>query len=37
MDEKSNLIAVGALHLVGEDGLLIQLSNMGYTVEAVKE
>ncbi len=37
MNEKSNLIAVGALHLVGEDGLLIQLSNMGYTVEAVKE
>lgn len=36
MSEKSNLIAVGALHLGGEEGLLYQLAKRGYTVEAVK-
>ena len=33
---KSTFIAVGALHLVGEEGLLNQLEKAGYTVEAVK-
>ena len=33
---KPALIAVGALHLCGEDGLLYQLEKMGYKVEAVK-
>lgn len=33
--EKSNLIAVGALHLVGEKGLIEELRKLGYTVEAV--
>lgn len=37
MKDKSSLIAVGALHLVGEEGLLYQLSQMGYTIEAVKQ
>lgn len=36
MKEKSTLVAVGALHLVGEDGLLHQLSKQGYKVEIVK-
>jgi uncharacterized protein YbaP (TraB family) len=36
MKEKSNLIAVGALHLAGEDGILNQLAAKGYTVEPVK-
>ena len=36
MNDKSNFIAVGALHITGEDGLLYQLHKMGYTVEAVK-
>lgn len=36
MKEKSNLIAVGALHLAGEEGLLFQLAKRGYKVEAVK-
>lgn len=36
MKEKSNLIAVGALHLAGEEGLLYQLAKRGYTIEAVK-
>jgi len=36
MKEKSNLVAVGALHLAGEEGLLYQLAKMGYTIEAVK-
>lgn len=36
MKEKSTLVAVGALHLTGEEGLLYQLSKMGYTVEPVK-
>lgn len=34
--EKSYFIAVGAMHLVGEDGLINQLQSAGYTVEAVK-
>ncbi|MDR1370600.1 MAG: TraB/GumN family protein [Dysgonamonadaceae bacterium] len=36
MKEKSSFIAVGALHLIGEEGLLNQLEQAGYTVEAVK-
>lgn len=36
MKEKSNLIAVGALHLAGEEGILNQLATKGYTVEPVK-
>lgn len=36
MSDKSTLVAVGMLHLAGEEGLLYQLSKMGYTVEAVK-
>lgn len=36
MTDKSTLVAVGTLHLAGEEGLLYQLSKMGYTVEAVK-
>lgn len=36
MKSKSSLIAVGALHLAGEDGLLYQLAKMGYKVEPVK-
>ncbi|NDV94402.1 TraB/GumN family protein [Dysgonomonas sp. 521] len=36
MADKSSLIAVGALHLAGEEGLLAQLAAKGYTVEAVK-
>ncbi|MDR0332263.1 MAG: TraB/GumN family protein [Dysgonamonadaceae bacterium] len=36
MSEKSSFIAVGALHLPGEDGLIEGLRRLGYTVEAVK-
>lgn len=36
MKDKSSLIAVGALHLAGEEGLLYQLAQMGYKVEVVK-
>ena len=36
MKDKSSLIAVGALHLAQEDGILHQLARMGYKVEAVK-
>ena len=36
MHERPSFIAVGALHLAGEEGLLFQLDKMGYTVEAVK-
>lgn len=36
MKGKSTLVAVGALHLVGEDGLLYQLLKQGYKVEIVK-
>ncbi|GAB6008029.1 TraB/GumN family protein [Dysgonomonas reticulitermitis] len=36
MKEKSNLIAVGALHLAGEEGLLYQLAKMGYKIQAVE-
>ncbi len=35
MSDKSTLVAVGALHLAGEEGLLYQLDKMGYTVEKV--
>lgn len=36
MKDKSSLIAVGALHLTGEEGLLYQLAKKGYKVEPVK-
>lgn len=36
MKDKPTLIAVGALHLAGNEGLLTQLVLQGYTVEAVK-
>lgn len=36
MKDKSTLVAVGALHLSGKEGLLNQLAKLGYTVEAVK-
>jgi hypothetical protein len=36
MREGSQFIAVGALHLPMEDGLLNQLQKMGYTVESIK-
>jgi uncharacterized protein YbaP (TraB family) len=36
MQEKSNFIAVGCLHLAGEDGLLSKLHKLGYNIEAVK-
>lgn len=35
MKEGSSLFVVGALHLAGEEGLLFQLSQRGYQVEAV--
>jgi len=35
MQEKSSFIAVGALHLAGEEGLLNSLEKLGYKVEAV--
>lgn len=34
--EKSYFFAVGAMHLVGEDGLINRLQEAGYSVEAVK-
>ena len=37
MKNKSSLIAVGAMHLAGKDGLLYKLNLMGYMVEAVLE
>lgn len=36
LSEDSNFIVVGALHLCGEDGLLQQLVNKGYTVSPIK-
>ena len=36
MLEKSSFIAVGAGHLVGNDGIVAQLQALGYTVEPVK-
>lgn len=36
MKKKSSFIAVGALHLPGEEGLLNQLKKLGYTVEPVR-
>lgn len=36
MKDKPSLIAVGALHLVGENGFIARLIRQGYTVEAVK-
>lgn len=35
MKEKSSFIAVGALHLAGEEGLLNQLQQSGYIVEPI--
>lgn len=35
MEEKSSFIAVGCLHLPGEDGIIEGLRNLGYRVEAV--
>lgn len=37
MSGNSSLIAVGALHLAGEEGLLYQLHKMGYNVKPVKK
>ncbi len=37
MSKTPSFIAVGALHLGGEEGLLFQLDKMGYTVTAVTE
>jgi len=36
MKEKSTLVAVGALHLAGTEGILNQLAKLGYKVEPVK-
>lgn len=36
MNEKPSFIAVGCLHLLGKDGLVEGLRNLGYQVEAVK-
>ena len=36
MQEKSSFIAVGAGHLAGEAGILVQLEKLGYRVEAVR-
>lgn len=36
MREKPSFIAVGCLHLVGKDGLIVRLRKMGYRVEPVK-
>lgn len=36
MSDKPSLVVVGALHLVGEEGLLYQLNKLNYKVEAVK-
>lgn len=36
MSAAPSFIAVGALHLAGEEGLLFQLDKMGYKVEAVR-
>ena len=36
MKDKPAFVAVGALHLVGEDGLLYQLEKLGYTVTPVR-
>ena len=36
IQEKSSFVAVGALHLPGEHGLIEGLRRAGYTVEAVK-
>ena len=35
LKENSNLIAVGAMHLVGDNGLIEGLRALGYTVEPV--
>jgi uncharacterized protein YbaP (TraB family) len=37
MADKPSFIAVGALHLVGEQGILVGLEKAGYKVEAVRE
>lgn len=37
MQKQSCFVAVGCLHLVDEDGLIQQLKDVGYTVEAVED
>ncbi len=37
IDENSSFIAVGVNHLRGEKGLIIQLRNLGYTVERIEK
>jgi len=36
MEKQSLFVAVGALHLVGNSGLVNQLSRLGYTVKPLK-
>ncbi|MGB1318428.1 MAG: TraB/GumN family protein, partial [Flavobacteriales bacterium] len=36
LPKNSTFFAVGAMHLIGETGLIKQLKAEGYTVEAVK-
>jgi len=36
MKDKPSLIAVGALHLVGENGFIARLTRQGFTVETIK-
>lgn len=36
MADKASFIAVGCIHIAGEDGLLSQLKHTGYTIEAIK-
>lgn len=36
MEDKSSLIAVGAVHLAGKDGILYKLDQMGYSVTPVE-
>jgi len=37
MKERSSFIAVGALHLAGEEGILNQLEKLGYKVESAQQ
>ena len=36
MEESASFVAVGAMHLPGDDGLFMGLRDLGYTVQAVK-
>ena len=36
INKDSSLIAVGAMHLIGEQGLITKLRKLGYIVEPVK-